>query len=78
MRTEFYGCMKFLGETWTTQADAAGYAVNAELCVLRVSIEVPVTWEDRDLTTIDDYSVTMKHEPVSGGAVETIVTIVSP
>jgi hypothetical protein len=78
MRIQFVGCVKFLGETWTTQADASGYAVNAELCVLRVSIDIPVTVEDRALTTLDDYAVTMKHEPVSGGAVETIITIVSP
>lgn len=77
IRAQFLGCVKWGGETWTTQSEGAGYAVNAELCVLRVTIDVPVTTEDLDLTVVAHHSGTMKHV-TPGGTLEAVTTIASP
>lgn len=73
IRTECMGRVRFNGEQWTTQTSGgADYAVNAEKVVLAITLEVPVIWESKGLTTITDEGVSVIYQGASGN--ETVYT----
>lgn len=62
MRLELRADVRFLGEDWKTQEmPSAGYDLNAELCILHTTIDIPVIWESRALTVLDTQSFTADH-----------------
>ena len=67
LRLTLHADVRFLGENWRTQAltDAA-FDVNAELCILHTSIDIPVVWESKPLTTLDGQSFTAIHVAEDG------------
>jgi hypothetical protein len=67
MRLELRADVRFLGEDWKTQdLSGAGYDVNAELCILHTSIDIPVVWESRALTSLETQRFTAIHVAEDG------------
>jgi hypothetical protein len=75
-REEAIGSVHYHGEKWRTQTvEGAGYAGAAELCILRVSFDVPVIFEAKTLTTIDHTGITVDIHHGHGGAHEHTETV---
>lgn len=75
-RTEAMGSVHYHGEKWRQQTeDGAGYAVNAELCIVRVSFDVPVVFESKTLTAIVHTGAVVDIHHGHGGAHEHTETV---